>query len=92
MILPALAPLGRNPPQHPQRALGLSWQRAYGAVMRSAGQCLIKAARMDWLSDRCPAPLEAASFEMMAQDWRKIARMAARQDQYPHWLGPGLGA
>ncbi len=47
---------------------------------------------MDWLSDRCPAPLEAASFEMMAQDWRKIARMAARQDQYPHWLGPGLGA
>jgi hypothetical protein len=53
-------------------------------AMRTAAQCLVKAAEMERLSDSCQTKADAGSYEMMAADWRGIARLAARQDQFPH--------
>jgi hypothetical protein len=42
------------------------------------------AAKMDLISDFCLTATDAATYEQMAVEWRKIARLAARQDQYRH--------
>lgn len=52
--------------------------------MRTAAQCLVKAANMDRCSDSSGMPVDAANYERLAHEWRRIARMAARQDQFTH--------
>jgi hypothetical protein len=51
------------------------------SAMRSTGQCLVKAAEMDRASDTCPNAMIAASYEILAKHWRRIAEQAARQDR-----------
>jgi hypothetical protein len=52
--------------------------------MRTAGQCLAKAAEMERVADSCPIAAIAADYEMLAVYWRILARRAARQDGFPH--------
>jgi hypothetical protein len=47
--------------------------------MRTAGECLVKAAEMESVADDCPVSSIAAGYEKLAVSWRWIARQAALQ-------------
>lgn len=49
-------------------------------AMRSAKQCLAKAAQMDRQADRCDAPELRADLLSMAETWRFVAQQALWQD------------
>jgi hypothetical protein len=62
--------------------------------MRTASECLVKAAEMDRLSDDCPVAVDAAEFEELAVHWRGLARLAALPNKadlaeaaVEQWLG-----
>jgi hypothetical protein len=46
-------------------------------LMRTASECLVKAAEMDQLSDDCPVAVMAAEYEELGVYWRGLARLAA---------------
>jgi hypothetical protein len=50
--------------------------------MRTAGQCLVKAAEMERVADNCSNAAVAAGYENLAVSWRRIARQAARQGNW----------
>jgi hypothetical protein len=50
-------------------------------TMRSASQCLVKAAEMDQLSDNCPTGGMATEYEELGVYWRGLARLASRPDE-----------
>ena len=65
--------------------------------MRTASECLVKAAEMDRLSDDCPFPTKAAGFDELAVYWRGLARLAALPNEaalaeaaVEQWLGQHL--
>lgn len=50
--------------------------------MRSAQQCLVKAAEMDRAADTCPDAAMSADFEELAVMWRQVAVQAAWQEGF----------
>lgn len=50
--------------------------------MRTAQQCLAKAAALDHRAARCPAPKVRADLSDMADSWRWLAMQAFWQDEY----------
>lgn len=52
--------------------------------MRTAGQCLAKAAEMERCANSSPVAAIAADYEMLAVCWRLLARRAALQDGFLH--------
>jgi hypothetical protein len=50
--------------------------------MRTAGECLEKAAEMERIADACPMAAAATAYKGMAVSWRHVARQAAWQDEF----------
>jgi hypothetical protein len=48
--------------------------------MRTARECLAKAADMDRQAERCPTSVQSADYRSMAESWRAVARQAQWQD------------
>ena len=48
--------------------------------MRSAEECLAKASEMELFALACPGADMAINYQQMAASWRRVARLAARQD------------
>jgi hypothetical protein len=61
--------------------------------MRSAAECLVKAAEMEWQASQCDAPSLRADLLSMAETWRYVAGQALWQDALienaGHDIGPG---
>jgi hypothetical protein len=61
--------------------------------MRSAAECLLKAAEIEWQAGQCDAPSLRADLLSMALTWRYVARQALWQDapieNTDHDIGPG---
>lgn len=53
-------------------------------VMRTAEECLTKAADMERMAARCEAPAMIADYLYMAKCWRRAASQAAWQDISGH--------
>jgi hypothetical protein len=51
-------------------------------AMRSAKECLAKAASMELEADHCDAPSLRADLLSMAQTWREVAQQALWQDRF----------
>jgi hypothetical protein len=50
-------------------------------ILRTASECLVKAAEMDRASDDCATGIMAAEFEELGVYWRGLARLASRPDE-----------
>jgi hypothetical protein len=88
--------VGKTPPR-PKECLDRAGNRlpqirrgAPGQMMRTAAQCLSKAAEMDQRALCCPNAAAAADYKKMALTWRALAQQAAWQDGFPHLSGPRL--
>ena len=51
--------------------------------MRTAAECLIKAAEMERTADSCRVAEIATDYQSMAVHWQTVARTAAWQDGFP---------